>query len=182
MLCSRVAQLADKENEAAVHVNAAQRSDAGVYSIRVSNEFGADEGTVRVLVLDKPGAPEGPLEVSEVTADSCKLTWKPPADTGGAEVTDYVVEKCEEGSLKWEKVPVSNAGIGAMSKPSCKVQRLEPGKRYEFRVRAQNPYGVSEPLNTLSSILAKNPFGARFDSIRLFYCISALCVVQCTVY
>ena len=145
-----------------MHVNAAQRADAGVYTIKVSNEFGADEGQVRVLVLDRPCAPEGPLEVSDVTADSCKLSWKPPADTGGADITDYVVERCEEGSLKWEKVPVSNAGIGAMGKPNVKVQRLEPGKRYEFRVRAQNPYGLSEPLNTLSATLAKNPFGSFY--------------------
>ena len=36
---------------------------------------------------DKPGEPEGPLSVSEVFADNCKLSWKPPTDNGGAEVT-----------------------------------------------------------------------------------------------
>jgi len=40
-----------------------------------------------VCSIDKPGTPEGPLEVTDVMADSCKLSWKPPADNGGAEVT-----------------------------------------------------------------------------------------------
>ena len=36
---------------------------------------------------DKPGEPEGPLSVSDVFADNCKLSWKPPTDNGGSEVT-----------------------------------------------------------------------------------------------
>lgn len=39
------------------------------------------------MFADKPGQPEGPLEASEVTAESMKLSWKPPVDNGGAEIT-----------------------------------------------------------------------------------------------
>lgn len=35
---------------------------------------------------------------------------------------------------------------------------LEPNKKYSFRVRAENQYGVSEPLETLEPITAKFPF------------------------
>lgn len=38
-------------------------------------------------VLDKPAAPEGPLEVSDVTKDSATLSWNPPKDDGGSEIT-----------------------------------------------------------------------------------------------
>lgn len=35
---------------------------------------------------------------------------------------------------------------------------LEPNKKYSFRVRAENQYGVSEPLETDQPIVAKFPF------------------------
>jgi len=39
------------------------------------------------------------------------------------------------------------------------VKDLEEGKRYKFRVKAENPFGVSEPCITDKSTLAKNPYG-----------------------
>ena len=38
------------------------------------------------LFVDKPGAPEN-LQVSDVYAEHCKLSWNPPTDDGGSEVT-----------------------------------------------------------------------------------------------
>jgi len=63
------------------------------------------------------------------------------------------VEKCEEGSSIWEKVP------GIVSGNAHTVKDLEPGKKYKFRVKAENMYGVGEPIETERAILAKNPFG-----------------------
>lgn len=42
---------------------------------------GQDSVTVKVTVIDKPSAPEGPLEVSNVHADRVDLAWKPPTGT-----------------------------------------------------------------------------------------------------
>jgi len=39
------------------------------------------------------------------------------------------------------------------------VPRLIEGTRYEFRVRAENLQGLSEPLTTAEPIIAKNQFG-----------------------
>lgn len=39
------------------------------------------------------------------------------------------------------------------------VPRLIEGTRYEFRVRAENLQGLSEPLTTTEPIVAKNQFG-----------------------
>lgn len=66
---------------------------------------------------------------------------------------DYIVEKCEEGTNFWEKVP------GASNATSCPVKRLEEGKNYKFRVRAVNKSGTGPPLETPKSIKAKNPYG-----------------------
>lgn len=56
-------------------------------------------------MVDKPGPPQGPLEPTEVTAHTISLTWKPPLDNGGAEVTGYVVEKTEANYDMWKVVP-----------------------------------------------------------------------------
>jgi len=70
-----------------------------------------------------------------------------------------VVEKCEEGSERWEKVP------GVVSGTSHTVRDLEPGKKYKFRVKAENMYGPGAPVETDRAVLAKNPFG-QFSGVR----------------
>lgn len=67
----------------------------------------------------------------------------------------YVVEKWEEGVDLWQKVP------GHVTKTSHVVRDLVPGKKYKFRVKAENKMGVGEPVETYSAILAKNPFGKQ---------------------
>ena len=99
-----------------------------------------------------PDSPEN-LQATEVFADHCKLQWLPPSDNGGAEITGYVVEKCLDGTDNWEKVP------GAVAGESCVVKNLEPGKKYKFRVKAENRLGLGEPVETNKAILAKNPYG-----------------------
>lgn len=74
-------------------------------------------------------------------------------------LTDYVIEKQEEGSNLWEKVP------GMVTDTQHTVKGLKDGKTYKFRVKAENIYGVSESLEG-SKVLAKNPFGEeKFRSV-----------------
>ena len=35
----------------------------------------------------------GPLEVSDVTEESCVLAWRAPVEDGGSPVTHYMIEK-----------------------------------------------------------------------------------------
>jgi len=70
-------------------------------------------------------------------------------------IAGYVVEKCEDGTDFWEKVP----GTIPSSKNNHVVKDLEPGKKYKFRVKAQNKFGPGQPVETNTAILAKNPFG-----------------------
>ena len=133
-----------------VQIPSARRSDTGVYKLIVANPNGSDEMEVKVTVLDKPSAPEGPLEVSDVHADGCKLKWKPPKDDGGVPIEAYVVEKQDQATGRW--VPVTQT-----TNPECTVTNLEPGKQYKFRVKAVNAEGESAPLETEESTLAKNP-------------------------
>ncbi len=130
----------------------AQRGDTGEYCVLLENSEGSGRMTLNVTVLDVPAAPTGPLQVNDLDAEGCTLSWKPPADNGGNEVTNYVVEKREAGTGKWHKVSPNCLGT------SCPVRGLEEGKDYEFRVMAENKEGLSEPLLVEDSVRAKWPF------------------------
>jgi predicted phage tail protein len=103
-------------------------------------------------VLAAPSRPQGPLKVSDVTKNGCKLKWDKPEDDGGKPVSGYVVEKLDTATGRW--VPV-----GRTTEPEMDVKGLQEGSDYKFRVKAVNDEGESEPLETERATLAKNPFG-----------------------
>lgn len=129
------------------------RINSGVYTLKAENVNGVDECDVEVTILDKPGKPEGPLEVSDVHKEGCKLKWKKPKDDGGLPLTAYVVEKMDLATGRW--VPCGHVDP---SKEEQEIKGLEPNHRYQFRVKAVNEEGESEPLETESAIVAKNPY------------------------
>lgn len=44
---------------------------------------------------DRPGKPEGPLEISDIHKEGCKLKWDKPKDDGGVPISGYTVEKMD---------------------------------------------------------------------------------------
>ncbi|KAK5639402.1 hypothetical protein RI129_011894 [Pyrocoelia pectoralis] len=82
------------------HNKCAKRSDAGNYTIKLTNSVGSDSATCRVQVVDKPQPPQGPLDVSDITPDNCSLAWRPPLDDGGSPITNYIVEKLDPSGVR----------------------------------------------------------------------------------
>lgn len=136
-----------------IRIEQSTRNDAGKYTVTASNEFGKDSADIEVIVIDKPGIPQGPLINTETTQNSVSLSWNPPADDGGGEITDYLIEVAEFGTDSWRPV------VGYCPKCAFTVRGLTEGKKYVFRVRAENIYGVSEPLEG-KPVIAKSPFDA----------------------
>jgi len=68
------------------------------------------------FVLAKPSKPKGPLEVSKVTANGCKLEWKQPDDDGGAPIDHYVVERMDVESGRWVPCAESKTPEAEVSK------------------------------------------------------------------
>lgn len=105
-----------------------------------------------MIFSGKPSKPEGPLDVTDVTKNGCKLKWKKPEDDGGSPVEYYEIEKLDPHTGPW--IP-----CGKSIEPEANITGLQEGKPYKFRVCAVNKEGESEELETDHSIVAKNPFG-----------------------
>lgn len=75
-----------------------------------------------------------------------------PLEDGGSNITNYVVEKCDVSRGDWI------TAVTSVTKTSCRVGKLIPGAEYIFRVRAENRFGVSEPI-TSDRMVAKFQFG-----------------------
>lgn len=134
-------------------IPSAKRSESGNYTLKLKNEVGETSGLFEVIVQDRPSTPQGPVEVSNVTKEGCVLSWQPPEDDGGLEITNYVVEKRDLQSNTWTPVSAFVPGTTVI------VSKLTEGHHYEFRIMAENANGRSDPLNSVSSVLAKAPFG-----------------------
>uniref|UniRef100_A0A7N6BNA7 Titin n=1 Tax=Anabas testudineus TaxID=64144 RepID=A0A7N6BNA7_ANATE len=127
------------------------RVDGGHFVLKLVNVGGVKMIPVIVKVLDRPGPPDGPLEVKGVTAEKCYLHWNHPSHDGGAGISHYIIEKRETSRLSWTVVEPKIQAI------SYKVTKLLPGNEYIFRVTAVNKYGVGEPLES-EPVIARNPF------------------------
>lgn len=141
------------ERNTVLTVRRSVRSDSGKYTLVLKNSSGTCERTADVVVLDKPTPPKGPLEPEEIRADHITVKWGKPDDTGGSDITGYVLEKMDMDTGRW--VPAGEVGA---DENGFTFKGLTPNKKYKFRVKAKNKEGESEPLETTDAILAKNPY------------------------
>ncbi|XP_064157758.1 fibronectin type-III domain-containing protein 3A isoform X2 [Anguilla rostrata] len=93
-----------------------------------------------------PDSPRNPCRLAvrgKVNPNSFKMSWEPPSDDGGAEITEYVVEISEgsNGAL-WEVVYRGSA-------LECVCDGLKPGSSYQTRVYCISQGGQSPLSDTL---------------------------------
>ncbi|KAL3997510.1 Immunoglobulin I-set domain family protein [Acanthocheilonema viteae] len=87
-----------------------------------------------------PTPPDRGPFIKEVTGHYLTLSWIPTkrAPPRYPQVT-YVIEIRELPEKDWVLLDYN------IPEPVCKVRNLELGKSYQFRVRAENIYGISDP-------------------------------------
>lgn len=129
------------------------RTDSGEYILTVSNPAGSKSVALHVTVLDLPGPPIGPVNILEVTPDHMVIQWRAPKDDGGTPLMNYIVEK-KDVKKSWE--PWSVVTSGSISN-KAKVPRLEKGREYIVRIRAENKIGIGAALESPPTI-AKHMF------------------------
>ena len=101
---------------------------------------------------DPPGPPVN-VQANDITVSSCTLTWEEPEFDGGSPVTGYLVEKQNGYSSRWSKV-----NKNPTSEMIMKLNDLEEGAEYEYRVSAVNDAGTGKPSGTTGRFKAKNPY------------------------
>lgn len=102
---------------------------------------------------DEPGPPPPPTP-THVDRTSIHLTWSPPDDDGGSEVTGYIIEKRDKSRNKWTKVNKE-----PIPETSFTVTGLTEEAIYDFRVSAVNKAGEGPPSLPSDTLKAKLPFG-----------------------
>ncbi|KAK8719576.1 hypothetical protein OTU49_013945, partial [Cherax quadricarinatus] len=127
------------------------QADCDKYTIVVRNIHAAHAAFASLAVGSAPEPPADKPNHSEVTADSVTLSWYGPTYDGGSVVTGYTVEACKSGQHEWYTL------INGCHSTSYIARGLEKNCQYEFRVRAQNVHGVSEPSKPSTPVTTSDP-------------------------
>ncbi|XP_015178434.1 PREDICTED: serine/arginine repetitive matrix protein 2 isoform X2 [Polistes dominula] len=125
------------DGESVLKIPDAKRFDRGEYTVKARNKLGEDTSSFLVTVTDRPAAP-GKVNVTMTLGRSVTLSWKEPEDDGGCKIGTYIVEYYRIGWEVWLKATTSRQTTATLTE-------LLEGSEYRFRVKAENPYGVSEP-------------------------------------
>lgn len=89
-------------------------------------------------------------KVEGITKDSVTLSWKKPIDDGGSKITGFIVEK-KTPSGEWEEIlevpPKDNNVV---------VKDVKEGEECQFRVRAKNAAGLSNPSKPTDMLVVQD--------------------------
>ncbi|KAM6980873.1 immunoglobulin-like and fibronectin type III domain-containing protein 1 [Aplochiton taeniatus] len=119
-----------------------QRKDTGEIKIKIKNECGFIEGISRLIVLDKPTPPQGPIDIIESSSTCIDFKWRPPKDDGGSPVTNYILERQQLGRNSWTK-------LGQIpGEPKYRDTNVDHGRKYCYHVRAVTEEGISALIET----------------------------------
>lgn len=113
------------------------RSDRGEYNLRSINKLGEDNASFLVTITARP-TPPGKVIIKMSLAKTVTLSWTPPNDDGGCKIGNYIVEYFRIGWGVWLKAATCR-------QLSTTLNELIEGSEYKFRVKAENPYGLSDP-------------------------------------
>ncbi|TDH09373.1 hypothetical protein EPR50_G00085990 [Perca flavescens] len=121
------------------------RNDTGKYVLMAENCNGSKSAFISVRVLDSPSAPTN-LKVNDAKRNSVSISWEAPLIDGGAKILHYIIEKREEARKAFTSV-CSNC-----VRNSYKIDNLQEGSFYYFRVLAVNEFGTGLPVETTEAV------------------------------
>ncbi|XP_025919577.1 immunoglobulin-like and fibronectin type III domain-containing protein 1 [Apteryx rowi] len=124
-------------------ISSSERKDCGDYKVRLKNDHGVLEINLKLVVIDKPQQPTGPIRVVESSPGDITIHWKPPKDDGGKPVQSYIVERQQAGKQDWVTL-----GETPKSCTTFTTNKVEQDMSYYFRVRAVNAEGTSDALES----------------------------------
>lgn len=142
-------ELSSNDKNSFLRIINAARSDRGEYNIRAINKLGEFNSSFLVTVTAKP-SPPGKVNIAMSLGKSVTLAWTAPQDDGGCKIGNYVVEYYRMGWNVWLKA-------SATRQLSTTLNDLIEGSEYKFRVKAESPYGLSEPSEESNILFVPDP-------------------------
>ncbi|XP_051779360.1 immunoglobulin superfamily member 22-like isoform X2 [Erpetoichthys calabaricus] len=134
----------EKDSESTVLIlHKCVREDSGAVMLRLKSDCGTAIANLHLNVVDKPKPPQGKVEFLERTGKCIKMKWKAPRDNGGKQITNFIIERRLVGKKSWIKVGEVDHTTTCFTN-----NKVEEGRAYQFRIRAVNAEGVSDPLET----------------------------------
>ncbi|KAM6399057.1 immunoglobulin-like and fibronectin type III domain-containing protein 1 [Rhynochetos jubatus] len=124
-------------------ISSGERKDCGDYKVQLKNDSGVLEINLKLVVIDKPQPPAGPIKIVESSSNNITIQWKPPKDDGGKAVQSYIVERQQIGKSDWVTL-----GETPRSCTTFTTNKVEEDMSYYFRVRAVNAEGTSDALES----------------------------------
>lgn len=162
------AMIVSTEDVSELVIKGAERSDSGVYGLQLENRVGNIKAQIKVKVIGRPSAPEGPLVFEDIHANSVKVSWKVPTDDGGSEILGYILERREATRNAWYTVE------SRVNDTQVVVKGLKEGAEYHFKVTAENSFGVSSSLKSEQPVVPKTPLCklvlGYFISFTMIFC------------
>ena len=118
------------------------------YAFRISAVNAVGTGIATSSIFATPVAPatlSAPLNLTgTVGRQSVTLTWQLPTSTGGAAITDYIIESSVNAGSTW-----STISDGVSSALTSTFADLTANTAYTFRVKAVNTTGTSPASNSV---------------------------------
>ena len=96
--------------------------------------------------------------MTDVTSRSVTLQWSPPFNTGGVELTGYIIEKRLATTHKWERLATVDTSVTLHT-----IENLKEKSQYYFRVSAENEIGAGETAATEKVSLQTHARELNFD-------------------
>ncbi|XP_078700650.1 myomesin-1-like [Branchiostoma floridae x Branchiostoma belcheri] len=115
------------------------------FRVKAENKYGiglpveTTEPTLAADPIDRPTEPRD-LEVTAVTNNSVSLKWVKPTYDGGSPLTTYLVERCRLGESDHTRINTDD-----LLETEYTATGLNPGAKYEFRVKARNIRYIGPP-------------------------------------
>lgn len=142
-------EISSTDRNSLLKIDSIQRDDRGEYSVRAWNRLGEDVTSFLVTVTARPNPP-GKVRLNMSFGKSATLSWTSPLDDGGCKIGYYIVEYFRVGWNVWLKAATTRS-------LSTTLHDLIEGSEYKFRVKAENPYGVSDPSEESEVLFIPDP-------------------------
>ncbi|KAB0796887.1 hypothetical protein PPYR_10948 [Photinus pyralis] len=137
-------EIENSDKNSSLRIQSAERSDRGEYQIKAINRLGEATSSFLVTVTDKP-SPPSQVRVVMTLGKSVTLAWNLPPDDGGCKIGNYIVEYFRLGWDVWLKAATCR-------QLTTTIGELIEGSEYKFRIKAESPYGISDPSEESDTI------------------------------